>query len=50
MAKISVEKVKADSHGLRSTVAEELATSDRYFSDNAEKILKFHGIYQQEDR
>lgn len=50
MAKKSVELIKAESNGLRANIKEELASSDRFFSDNAEKILKFHGVYQQEDR
>jgi len=50
MAKKDVETIKAESGGLRSFLAEELANSDRFFSGAAEKILKFHGVYQQEDR
>lgn len=50
MAKPNVEQIKSDSAGLRGSIGDELASSDLYFSDNAEKILKFHGIYQQEDR
>ncbi len=50
MAKKSNEIIKAESRGLYGTIAEELANSERYFSDDAEKVLKFHGMYQQEDR
>lgn len=50
MAKLNVEQIKAASRGLRGTIGTELASGDHYFSDAAEKILKFHGIYQQEDR
>jgi len=50
VVKPNVEQIKSDSAGLRGSIGDELANSDRYFSDNAEKILKFHGIYQQEDR
>ncbi len=50
MAKQSVEQIKAESRGLRGTIGEELANSDRFFSGAADKLLKFHGIYQQEDR
>lgn len=50
MAKANVEQIKAESNGLRGVLADELANSDRYFSGAGEKILKFHGIYQQEDR
>ncbi|MDX1994735.1 MAG: NADPH-dependent assimilatory sulfite reductase hemoprotein subunit [bacterium] len=50
MAKINNEKVKAESQGLRGTLAQEVQNSERYFTEAAEKLLKFHGIYQQEDR
>ena len=50
MAKANVEQIKAESRGLRGVLADELANSDRFFSGEGEKILKFHGIYQQEDR
>ncbi|MBK9749337.1 MAG: NADPH-dependent assimilatory sulfite reductase hemoprotein subunit [Chloroflexi bacterium] len=50
MAKPSVEQIKAESRGLRGTIGDELANSDRFFSGAADKLLKFHGIYQQEDR
>jgi sulfite reductase (ferredoxin) len=50
MAKQNVESIKAESNALRGTISEELERAERYFSDAAEKLLKFHGIYQQEDR
>ncbi len=50
MAKKDVEQIKAESRGLRGTIGEELANSDRFFSGAADKLLKFHGIYQQEER
>lgn len=50
MAKVSPEVIKAESRGLRGTVAAELEAADRCFTSNAQNILKFHGIYQQEDR
>jgi sulfite reductase (ferredoxin) len=50
MAKKSVEIIKADSKGLRGSLGDEVRSSDSYFTGDAEKILKFHGIYQQEDR
>lgn len=50
MAKKNNELIKEESLGLRGTIAEELANSERFFSDEAEKLLKFHGMYQQEDR
>jgi sulfite reductase (ferredoxin) len=45
-----VEGVKAASHGLRGSIAEELLEGTPVFSDDAEVILKFHGVYQQDDR
>jgi sulfite reductase (ferredoxin) len=50
MAKKSVEIIKADSKGLRGSLGDEVRSSDSFFTGDAEKILKFHGIYQQEDR
>lgn len=50
MAKKNVEILKAESNGLRGTIADELANSERFFTDDADKLLKFHGTYQQEDR
>ncbi len=50
MAKVSPEKIKADSEHLRGEIGDELANSDRFFTGAAGSILKFHGIYQQEDR
>jgi len=45
-----VELVKEASRGLRGTIAEELNNGAVSFSKPATGILKFHGIYQQEDR
>ncbi|HUZ88431.1 MAG TPA: NADPH-dependent assimilatory sulfite reductase hemoprotein subunit [Candidatus Acidoferrales bacterium] len=45
-----VEVFKGQSRGLRGTVAEELAEPTPVFSDGAVQVLKFHGIYQQDDR
>lgn len=50
MAKVNVEAVKAESSGLRGSVAGELDVANQFFTPQAETILKFHGIYQQEDR
>src|ERR1700736_1573329 len=44
------EKVKASSNHLRGTIAEELGEHARTFSDDAAQVLKFHGVYQQDDR
>ncbi|GAC1311440.1 MAG: NADPH-dependent assimilatory sulfite reductase hemoprotein subunit [Vulcanimicrobiaceae bacterium] len=51
MADVSkVERIKAASHGLRGTIAEELAQPTTRFGEDDLQLLKFHGIYQQEDR
>ena len=46
----AVEKVKAESGGLRGALADELALGTEHFSDVGAQLLKFHGTYQQEDR
>ena len=46
----SAETLKRNSCGLRGTIADELANTLPYFSKPATGILKFHGIYQQDDR
>ena len=45
-----VEAIKAASRGLRGTLAEELTVETPTFSDAAVQVLKFHGVYQQDDR
>jgi len=45
-----VEAFKAQSRGLRGTIATELAAPTENFGDADIQLLKFHGIYQQEDR
>ena len=50
MAKQSVEQLKAESRNLRGSIAQELANSEKFFTEDANKLLKFHGMYQQEDR
>lgn len=47
---MSVETIKAESHGLRSALPIELHEPTPHFSDDVWQILKFHGIYQQHDR
>jgi sulfite reductase (ferredoxin) len=44
------EKVKASSNHLRGTIAEELGTDAPTFTEDATQVLKFHGVYQQDDR
>lgn len=48
--KHSVEIIKEESLGLRGTIAAELANEACGVSDEAERLLKFHGTYQQDDR
>ena len=50
MSKLDVEQVKAQSHGLRGTIAAEIAEPTARFSEESATLLKFHGTYQQEDR
>ncbi len=45
-----VERIKAESDGLRGTIARELAEPTTRFVEENAQLLKFHGIYQQEDR
>jgi sulfite reductase (ferredoxin) len=45
-----VEGVKEASHALRGTIADELATDTPTFDGANGVLLKFHGVYQQEDR
>jgi sulfite reductase (ferredoxin) len=45
-----VEEAKESSHGLRGTIAEELARDSDAFNDVDKGLLKFHGSYQQDDR
>ena len=46
----SAEALKGTSRHLRGTISEELSNTLPHFSKPATGILKFHGIYQQEDR
>lgn len=50
MGKASVEEIKNDSNYLRGTLKEDLASSTDHFDESGRQLLKFHGIYQQEDR
>lgn len=45
-----VEGIKARSRGLRGSLQAELAEDTRFFSEEAVQVLKFHGVYQQDDR
>jgi sulfite reductase (ferredoxin) len=50
MSKVDVEALKAASDGLRGTIPEELANPSDHFSDESIQLLKYHGVYQQDDR
>ncbi|GAC1579092.1 MAG: NADPH-dependent assimilatory sulfite reductase hemoprotein subunit [Candidatus Elarobacter sp.] len=50
MSKVDAERTKAESRGLRGSIAAELEEATPRFSDDAAQLLKFHGTYQQEDR
>jgi sulfite reductase (ferredoxin) len=50
MAPMSAEQIKVDSRYLAGTIADELANERPDFDHDAELLLKFHGIYQQDDR
>ncbi len=47
---MGVEDIKRQSRQLRGTLAEELANGQVRFTDEATQVLKFHGVYQQDDR
>ncbi len=44
------EQIKLDSDGLRGSIAQELASPLREFSRTNVQLLRFHGIFQQDDR
>src|SRR5213082_104499 len=46
----AVERIKQASRGLRGSLAPELAAGTSHFEDEAAQLLKFHGVYQQDDR
>ncbi len=45
-----VEHIKNESHHLRGQISEELAQDTSHFSEAQVQLIKFHGIYQQENR
>lgn len=45
-----VELVKLASRRLRGTLHESVISTDTHFDDDDASLLKFHGIYQQDDR
>jgi sulfite reductase (ferredoxin) len=44
------ESIKAQSDHLRGRIKDELVEDSPAFSEESEQLLKFHGIYQQDDR
>ena len=46
----AAERVKAHGNDLRGSIGEELLEATAVFSDDAGVLLKFHGVYQQDDR
>lgn len=44
------ETIKAASNHLRGLIKEELVEDTPAFAEDSEQLLKFHGIYQQDDR
>ncbi len=45
-----VERIKIESRYLRGEIAQELAQETSHFSETQVQLIKFHGIYQQENR
>ncbi|NNN19030.1 MAG: NADPH-dependent assimilatory sulfite reductase hemoprotein subunit [Acidimicrobiaceae bacterium] len=45
-----VEQIKKSSNGLRGSLIEELSNALPNFSSESEQLLKFHGIYGQDNR
>jgi len=45
-----VEHIKIDSHYLRGQIVEELSQPTSRFAEDQVQLIKFHGMYQQEDR
>src|SRR2546428_8096642 len=46
----AVEQIKQASRGRRGSLAPERAAATSHFEDEAAQLLKFHGVYQQDDR
>ena len=46
----SNESIKAKSNHLRGLIKEELVEDTPAFTEDSEQLLKFHGVYQQDDR
>ncbi|MBW4696774.1 MAG: NADPH-dependent assimilatory sulfite reductase hemoprotein subunit [Aphanocapsa lilacina HA4352-LM1] len=51
MRRSKVEQIKENSHNLRGRLREELQQPETtHFAEESVQLLKFHGIYQQDDR
>ncbi len=49
-SKSKIEAIKLSSSGLRGSIANTLASDATHFDETETQLLKFHGIYQQDDR
>jgi sulfite reductase (ferredoxin) len=45
-----VERIKESSNKLRGQIAEELSQDTSHFTEDQIQLMKFHGVYQQENR
>ena len=45
-----IEEIKKNSSYLRQPLFEELGNQEEAFSDEGAQVIKFHGVYQQDDR
>ncbi|HEY8737145.1 MAG TPA: NADPH-dependent assimilatory sulfite reductase hemoprotein subunit [Candidatus Dormibacteraeota bacterium] len=45
-----VERIKSASNHLRGSIASELGAPEQPFTEDSAQLLKFHGVYQQDDR
>jgi len=45
-----VERIKSASNHLRGSIASELGALEQPFTEDSAQLLKFHGVYQQDDR
>jgi len=48
--KSKIEFIKESSNNLRGTISNELSTDSTHFTNEDSHLLKFHGIYEQDDR
>lgn len=46
----AIELIKRNSNGLRGNLLEELSNDEDSFTGDSEQVLKFHGIYNQDNR